>query len=311
MKPFILIMIFALAAFVCVAADQSAQIPPKPVTVSDDDFWSENWGPDNFPRIPEDKINQLLLQIRKENPARADELEKLRKENVGQFRNQIRGEVTKMLRQQPPRQDGPGEPQGPGHEPGAGRPEGPMPPSDRPQQGQRGEPGSPDRWRDRMERMHNDFIAWLEKNYPEEAVTLKQFREKEPDKYMERVMEKMHLYEPIMRAERSNPKLAQVMKDDLELQKQRDALVKQIHSATGTDREKLLADLKDVVSRRFDIIMARKQLQYDDLKIRLEDLQKEVQKQEQELEKLKTNKDKAVKEYFDGLVNKAEKMNWD
>jgi hypothetical protein len=274
MKPFILIMIFALAAFACIAAEQPAQTPAKPIVVSDDDFWNEDWGPDNFPKISEDRMNQLLVQIRKENPARADELEKLRKENIEKFRSQIRSEVSRLLRQQPPRE------------------------------------GGPERWRGRMERMHDDFIAWMEKNYPEQAAALKQVREKEPDKYMERVMEKMHTYDPIRQAERSNPKLAQVMKDDLELQKQRDALVRQIHSATGKDRDKLLAELKDVVSRRFDIIMARKQLQYDDLKKRLEDLQKEVQKQERELEKLKTNKDKAVKEHFDELVNKAEKMNW-
>jgi hypothetical protein len=309
MKRFVLLMIFALAAALSVAADQPAQPPAKAATVGNNDFWKEDWGPDNFPRISEDRINQLLLQIRNENPARADELEKLRKENIDEFRNQLRTEAMKLLRQQPRPQGGPREPQGPEQRPGMGGPEGgPKPPSDRPQQGQ---PGQPGRWRDHMERMHNDFIAWLEKNYPEQADALKQLREKEPDKYMERVMEQMNRYEPIMRAEKSNPKLAQVMKDDLELQKQRDTLVRQIHSAIGKDRDKLLAELKEVVSRRFDVIMARKQLQYDDLKKRLEDLQKEVTTRENELDKLKSNKDNAVKEHFDELLKQAEKMQWD
>jgi chromosome segregation ATPase len=87
--------------------------------------------------------------------------------------------------------------------------------------------------------------------------------------------------------------------------------VRQIHSAIGKDRDKLLAELKEVVSRRFDVIMARKQLQYDDLKKRLEDLQKEVTTRENELDKLKSNKDNAVKEHFDELLKQAEKMQWD
>jgi hypothetical protein len=300
-------MIFVLAAFVCVAAEQPAQAPAKPIVVSDDDFWNEDWGPDNFPRIPDDRINQLLVQIRKENPARADELEKLRKEDIEKFHGQIRAEVNRLLRQQPPHEGGPEGPQGPGQ---PAIPDGKAPPGGPGQKGQRGEPGSPDRWRSRMERMHDDFIAWLEKNYPNQAAILKQVREKEPDKYMERVLEKMHVYDPIRQAERNNPKLAQVMKEDLELQRLRDDILRMLKD-NSKDREKLLADLKEVVSRRFDIIMERKKLQYEEMKKKLEDLQKQVSAQEKELEKLKNNKDAAVKEHFDELVNKAEKMNWD
>ena len=127
-------------------------------------------------------------------------------------------------------------------------------------------------------------------------------------------MELMHRYEPIMRAERSNPKLAQVMKEDLDLQKQRDNILRQLRTATDKEKDKLMAELKDNVSRRFDVIIARKQLQYDDLRRRLEDLQAEVKTREQELQKLKSNKDEAVKKHIDDLVNelnsKTEKMQW-
>lgn len=307
MKKWFILTLCVLAAYLCVAADQPDKPAAKTVLVSDDNFWNEDWGPDKFPKISDDRINQVLLQIRKENPARADELEKLRKENIDKFREQIRAEVTKLLRQQPPQQGGPGREPKPG---GTGGPM-PPPPPDRPgPQLPRGEPDSPERWRSRMERMHDDFIAWLEKNYPNHAAILKRVREKEPDKYMEKVIEKMHVYDPIRQAERTNPRLAQVMKDDLELQKQRDDILRQLKE-NGKDREKLLAELKEVISKRFDTIMERKQLQYEELKKKLEDLQKQVSTQEKELEKLKNNKDTAVKEYFDELVNKSNKMNWD
>lgn len=303
-----------MAAVFCSAAEEPVQASAKAVTVSDNDFWDVDWGPDSFPRISDDRISQVLLQIRQQNPARADELEKLREENIDEFRNQLRQEIMRLYRQQP---GGPGPGPGPGRQdrPGRGGPERPAA-EDRPPQpgGSRPEPGSPERWRERWERRHDDFIAWLEKNYPVEAVALKQFREqvreKEPDKYIDRVMEKMRTYDPIRDQERRNPRLAQLMKEDLDLQRQRDALLRQIHSANEKDKEKLMADLKENVSRRFNVIMDRKRLQYDDLKKRLEELQKEVCKQEKDLEKLKNNKDKLVEEHLIDLAGKAEKMHW-
>jgi hypothetical protein len=313
MNKWFLLTILVSAACICAAADQPDPSAAKAIPVSDDDFWSEDWSPDNFPKISEGRINQILVQIRKENPARADELEKLRKEDINKFRSQIRAEITRLLRQPPPRQGGPGRPpEGPGRQPEEGHGIGTdrtMPPDDRQQQGPRGEPGSPERGgRNRWERMHDEFIAWLEKNYPEEAVTLKQVREKESDKYVERILEKMHLYGPIMQAK---PELAKVMKEDLELQKQRDSILRRLRTAAEKDKDKLLVDLKENVSKRFDIIMLRKQLQYDELKKKLEDLQKDVCAQEKQLEKLKNNKDKAVKEQYDKLISEPIKMNWD
>ncbi len=304
MKRMFLLTIFAVV-LCCTVAGQ----PQQPVSpVSNDPFWQEDQGAENFPKMSEERITQFLEQIRKENPARVDELGKLRKENPDEFRTQFRAEFIKQMRQRRERPGGPGTPPGPESGPGPGGPQGPMP--SQPGQPQPAGPGG-GRWRERMEKMHNDFIAWLEKNYPDQAESLKSLQEKKPEEYMPRAMELMHRYEPIMRAEKDNPKLAQVLKDDLELQKQRDALLRQIHSATGKERGKLIAELKDNVSRRFDVIMSKKQLQYDDLKKRLEDLKKEVKTREGELEKLKTTKDKAVTEHLNELVSQAEKVQWD
>jgi hypothetical protein len=296
-----------LAVFFCTVW---AAEPQKPATspVSDDPFWQEE-SADNFPKMSEERINQFLEQLRKENPARAGELEKLRKEKPEEFRTQLQAEFMKQMRERWNRPEGP---QGPESRPGPGGPQGPTPPGG-PEQAGQPQPGGPGggHWRERMEKMHNDFIAWLEKNYPEQAEAIKPLREKQPEEYMAKTMELMRKYEPIMRAEKNNPKLAQAMKDDLELQKQRDALLKDIRSAKGKERDKLIAELKDNVARRFDVIMTKKQLQYDDLKKRLEELQKEVKTREGELEKLKTTKDKAVSEHLNELVSQAEKVQWD
>jgi len=311
MKRMFLLTIFAVV-LCCTVGGQTSQ-PAQPVSpVSNDPFWQEDQGAENFPKMSEERITQFLEQIRKENPARANELGKLRKENPDEFRTQFRAEFIKQMRQRREHQGGPGTPPGSESRPGPGGPQGPMP-SQRPSQPGQPQPAGPGggRWRERMEKMHNDFIAWLEKNYPDQAESLKSLQEKKPEEYMPRAMELMHRYEPIMRAEKDNPKLAQAMKDDLELQKQRDALLRQIHSATGKEREKLIAELKDNVSRRFDVIMSKKQMQYDNLKKRLEDLKKEVKTREGELEKLKTTKDKAVTEHLNELVSQAEKVQWD
>jgi hypothetical protein len=299
------------AIFFCTAwAEQSPQPQSQPAkpAVSEDSFWQEE-SADNFPKMSEERINQFIEQLRRESPARADELEKLRKEKPEEFRNQLQVEFMKQIRQRRNRPEGP---QGPEPRPGPGGTQGTTPPPGGPEQAGQPQPGGPGggHWRERMEKMHNDFIAWLEKNYPEQAEALKPLQESQPEGYMTKTMELMRKYGPIIQAEKDNPKLAQVMKEDLELQKQRDALLKDIRSAKGAEKEKLIAELKDNVARRFDVIMTKKQLQYDDLKKRLEELKKEVKSREGELEKLKTTKDAAVSEHLKELVGQAEKVQW-
>jgi len=87
--------------------------------------------------------------------------------------------------------------------------------------------------------------------------------------------------------------------------------LKQIRRAKGQDKEKLVAELSPLVSRRFDLIMAKMQMQYDDMRRRLEELQKEVKAREGELDKLKNNKDAAVDERVKKLLSESEKVKWD
>ncbi|MEN6308094.1 MAG: hypothetical protein ABFD91_10095 [Anaerohalosphaeraceae bacterium] len=332
-KLTLILMCLSLSSLLCLVSFAETEKPADTVkqtetakeadktTTAMDDFWAEELARPE-PQLPDERIDQFLEQIRIQDPAKAEQLEKLRKENPEEFRKQIRAEFTtrfRQMRQQferggrdrdrdrrsegnPPEQMG-----GPGPGPGQG-PQGP----DRPGPGQPGTPqgyGSP--WKDRIERMHNEFIAWLEKNYPTQAVEIKNLRENKPEEYIGKMAELMRRYGPIIEAERNNPKLAAIMKEDMENQRLTDELLKQIRRAKGNEKEKLTAELKALVSRRFDLIMAKKQMQYDDLRRRLEELQTEVKNREGELDKLKSNKDAAVDDRFKGLLSESEKVKWD
>ncbi|MBN2512177.1 MAG: hypothetical protein JXB18_04505 [Sedimentisphaerales bacterium] len=290
--------------------------------VAMDEFWAEELARPE-PQLPDERIDQFLEQIRIQDPAKAEQFDKLRKENPDEFRKQIRAEFItrfRQMRQQferggrdrdrrpegaPPEQMG-GRGQGPQSfgQPGTGQ--GPQPFG---QPG--GQPGYGTPWKDRIERMHNDFIAWLEKNYPIQAVEIKNLREKKPEEYIGKMAELMRRYGPIIEAERTNPKLAAILKEDMENQRLTDELLKQIRRARGQDKEKLVAELSPLISRRFDLIMAKMQMQYDDMRRRLEELQKEVKNREGELDKLKNNKDAAVDERVKKLLSESEKVKWD
>jgi len=300
---FVLYLLTVGLSSLCAADPNNPQVKPA----GNDSFWQEEMSrPEPLKALSDERIDQYMQHLRKQNPARADELEKLRTDNPEQFRIQVRGEFANHFRQM--RQQS-------GHREGEGRPENPdFPPSPAggPKPGMPGQPGdNRGQWKERLEKMHNDLLAWLEKNIPDEAARLKQLREKQPEEYVMRTAELMRKYAPIMRAEKDNPKLAEVMKDDLEVQRQQNELLRQIGSAQGNEKDKLTAELKTVVLRRFDLIMAKKQMQYDDLRKRLEELQKDVKVRESELETQKANKSKAVEERVAELVSRAQKVNWE
>lgn len=294
------LLILCFCCSLCLAqADKANKPENKPV--SNDSFWQEELlRPEPPKALSEERINTFLEHLRQQNPARADELEKLRIDNPEQFRLEIREEFANRLRQI--RQQ---------HE--HGDRENPTPPPS--PDGMPRTPGQPGevrgQWKERLEKMHNELLAWLEKNVPDEAVKLKNLREKQPEEYVTRTSELMRKYAPIMRAEKDNPQLAEVMKEDLENQRRQDELLHQIASATGEEKDKLTAELKTVIVRRFDLIIAKKQMQYDDLRKRLDELNKEVKAREGELENQKANKDKAIEERLTELVSRAQKVNWD
>ncbi len=293
----------AIAVVLCgisFGQDDKPNVDPQPIPAKDE-FWMQGQMPGEHRVMSEERIGQFLGQIREQNPQRADELEALRDQNPEQFRAELLSEFGKrfqQMRQRGGRTDAqPGQPQGP---------EQPFAPGDLMAGGSHG--GA---IRERMENAHNQLLAWLEKNDPQQAERLKNLREKNSERYLLQILETMRKYEPILRAEKTNPKLAEVLKEDMELVKKRDKLVEELRFAKDPEQEKLAAELREVTSMRFDIIIAKKQLQYDELKARLDELKKEVEKRATELDKYKADKDKAVDDHVKELIEQSQKMQWD
>lgn len=120
----------------------------------------------------------------------------------------------------------------------------------------------------------------------------------------------MRKYGRIMDAEKRNPELADILKEDLEIQDLRVELLEQIKQSNDKKREELVKQLEDLVSRRFDLIVRKKQLQYEDLQKRLQEMQAELKQRQLEVRKLQETKDKALKERLEELIGQTEKVNW-
>jgi flagellar motor protein MotB len=119
-------------------------------------------------------------------------------------------------------------------------------------------------------------------------------------------------YRRIFEAEKENPELAKVLKEDLELKEKRNKLLRRIRASTNdAEKKRLTKELEEVVSSRFDLIVKRKQIEYEQLSKKLEKLKEQVKRSEAEVEKWENVKDKEVKQRLEELISRAEKFNWE
>jgi DNA repair exonuclease SbcCD ATPase subunit len=306
-----------LAAALVAVVVLLSMTPATQAAEADEDIWSDE--PTDIlqqPRLSDERFEEFLDRLAEAHPERAEELRKLRKDNPEQFRKEVRQAFAERRRMRGIRDD---EPRGQGR--GGGRPEPTGPgrmrggPGPDPEHGTGvGHSGRRERWRERIARRHDEYIEWLEKNFPEEAKKLARLREKDPEDlepYIQQVMESRDKYGEIMEAQERNPELAEVLKEELELKKDRTELLEKIQTARGKQRKDLIEKLEDVVNSRFDLIVRKKQLRYEYLIRRLERLQKEIKQRKTEVEKLKNKKARFIKERLEELTSKAEKIDWD
>jgi len=159
-----------------------------------------------------------------------------------------------------------------------------------------------------------EFLEWLEKNFSKEAQGLANLKEKEPDLYLKKYEWAWRKYGRIFEEARRNPELAEVLVEDLKLQERRDELVRKIE-ASSSDKEKkqLAAQLEEVVASRFDLIVRRKQIAYEQLLKWLESLQRRLKVSRDELNKWTDDEFKAqnVDERIKDLTEGIPKFNWD
>ena len=211
-----------------------------------------------------------MNDLKESNPAKAKELESLRKKEPDKFRDELR----KSVREQ---------------------------------------------WSKRIESWRNrwrtEFLEWLGKAVPKVARDLTKLKDTDPDLYAKKYENVKEKYRRIFDESKRNPELAEVIMAELELEERQGALLKKI-KATKSEREKkqLMSQLEEVVGNKYDLIIRKKIIAYESLLKRVEELQKELNRNREEIDKWKDKNIKAqnVKERVDELIepSRSRKFRW-
>jgi len=265
----------------------------------DEDVWGDEKGKKpGERRMSAEKIEGVLRHIAENDPEKAEHLRQLKEKDPQKFREQMRLLIGARGDGDDNRTRGQHSGQSKG-EMGKERMSG------------RGMSGRGGGFGGRMAERHDEYVKWFKKEFPEKAQKIEAMREKDPEKYMKLMQGCQRKYSPIMRAQRSNPELAKVLKEDIQLQSQRDQLLKELRSADKKESKALRKELEEVVSSRFDIILKKKQLRYKDMLKRLQALEKRVNEQQAEVESLKDKKNDTIEQRIEELISKTERISWD
>jgi hypothetical protein len=249
--------------------------------------------------LSEEKIDEIMQGLTETDPEMAKRLEKLRDENPEAFQMQIKRFAMRRTRDRG--RDGK---MSPGMMPG--QPGGRYPRRSTARTSRRGLS------REMMQQKETEILAWLEKNDPNQAQELKNLKEENQRLYIKKMARTVRKYDKVIEAEKTNPALAAVLKEDIALKGQIRTLTKKIKTTTDNDeKQQLKTELESVVSQRFDLIVKKKQLQYEDLLKKLEELKNNIKESEAELENLKGKKSDHIKERVDELISKTERIRWE
>ncbi len=270
-----------------------------------EDIWSEDTakGGHGRPELTAERIERIMSQLAETDPNKAEQLKQLQAKDPEKFKAELRDVMReqrgKIIGKRMEKQMEPIGPEG-------------MPP----ERGMRRRSESFGRGRIppemEMQWRYDKYLDWLKENYADEAEKLAELNKKDPNTYWKQLGLSMKKYGRIAEAARENPRLAEVLKKDLALRQQQDKLLEEIEAAGDKDKEGLIKDLKEVLNNRFDVIVERKQIEYEQLLSRLEMLKKDVEHRKAEMEKWKDAKfkDDSVKARIDELLGKSDKFTW-
>ncbi|MHC4213563.1 MAG: hypothetical protein ACYSWP_09350 [Planctomycetota bacterium] len=124
----------------------------------------------------------------------------------------------------------------------------------------------------------------------------------------------MRKYHEIFEASKNNPALAEILKKDISLRRQRMKLTRQIRGSEDEDKKKALkTELEAVVGQRYDLLITRKQLEYEQLRKKLAQLKAELEKKQADVTKWQKPdfKTKSVKDRVEELTSGKRKFRWD
>jgi hypothetical protein len=168
-----------------------------------------------------------------------------------------------------------------------------------------------EKWRQQRQA---DFLEWLAKNLPDEAEELAKLKERNPDLYDQQYERVSKKYGRAFEESRRSPELAEVIIEDLRLQKRRDQLVGKIHAAKSQkEKKKLTSELEEVIGHRYDLIVRRKQIVYEWLLKRLEELQNRIKESRADIRKAQDAKVKEenIKKRTKELLEEKKGFRWD
>jgi hypothetical protein len=227
------------------------------------------WGQRRF-ELTENEIDRIMQDLEKRDPAKAKELEDLRKKNPEKFRNQLREHARDELEK-------------------IGR----------------------ERWEKWLQERRAAFLGWLGENAPDESRELAGLKDADPNLYSKKYDLVRRRYWPIFDESRRNPEWAQVLLEDVKLQKRQDELVGRIKAATNKNVEKRLTDeLENVVAQRYDVILRRRQMAYERLLRRLDNLKNQIKNSRNDILKYQDPKIKEenVKQRTKELLEKKKRF---
>ena len=290
--------------------------PPPGGVVEKEDIWSEDTakGEPGRLELTEERIERIMNRLAETDPAKAEELKQLQAKDPEKFKAELRKvmqeQFGKRFRERM-------EKRAEQHMKEGGKPFGPggMPPdSCNMPPGPSGMPFGPGRMLPEMG-MHwryDKYLNWLKENYADEAKKLAELSTKDANLYSKQLELSLKKYGRIAEAAIENPQLAEVLKKDLALRQQQDKLLGEIETAGDKEKEELVKDLKEVLNNRFDVIVERKQIEYEQLLKKLERLKNEVEQRKAKMEKWKDAKfkDESVKARLEELLGKSDKFTW-
>lgn len=272
-----IILVLAMAAMLTVAAlpCHAAQKDEK----DEKNIWTEDEspGPRRGPgrfELTEEEIGRIMEGLKKRDPEKAKELAKLREKEPEKFNAELRRHAREEFGKVIRERI--------------------------------------EKWR---EQRRTEFLEWLQKMVPEEAEELAKLKKKNPDLYAKKYELLTNKYDRLFNESRRHSGLADIIKEDLELKKRREELRAKIKAAKNEkERKKLRAELEEVVGNRYDLLVRRKQIAYERLLKRLEELKNRIMESRAEIGRLRDDKVKAenVKKRIQDLIEgKQEGIGWD
>ncbi len=308
------ILMAAFAIFAYAAQEQNTDDPGQIKADQERSIFDED--------VKEVMHQKLLELIDRTNPERGRQLRELRDTNPQEFEKEI-DETAKKMRERL------GDPHKRNKEPDAvtratdkgdwNKPSAKEDESKRPETQARKGFGdvskrigaARDSYMELMRKRNEEFVEWLKVNYPEKAVEFEKASEANPERAFRDLMPVMMKYRDIFETEKKNPELASLMKKDIDLlEREGEILTAAKISEKEKDKEKLTAELNSIVAARFDLILMKRQMRFDELKERLAQLENEIKKQEADLEELSKQRDEQINKRVTELLSADSQIKW-